>query len=90
MSKFVDLLIEKIPKPKITSKPVANNLQKNNSAPSLTSLVTDVLTEGSKDAAAIGQSANITDKDFEMDNGWNLMSELKKQEILRKRKRARY
>ena len=88
--KFVDLLIEKIPKPKITSKPVANNLQKNNSAPSLTSLVTDVLTEGSKDAAAIGQSANITDKDFEMDNGWNLMSELKKQEILRKRKRARY
>ncbi len=49
------------------------------------SIVADILTEGSKDAAAIGQSANITDKGFEMDRDWNLMSELDKDELVHKK-----
>jgi len=53
--------------------------QENSS--SLVSTIANTLTEGSKDAAAIGQSANITDKGFEMDKDWNLMSEIKKDEI---------
>jgi len=75
--------------PKDTQK-VWNAIQAaHNPRPSLTSLITDTLTEGSKDAAAIGQSADII-KDFDMPTNWNLMSDLKKDEILRKRKRARY
>jgi len=64
----------------------AHNQEKSSS---LVSTIADTLTEGSKDAAAIGQSADII-KGFEMDEDWNLISDLKKQEILRKRKRARY
>ena len=75
--------------PKDTQK-VWNAIQAaHNPRPSLTSLITDTLTEGSKDAAALGQSADII-KDFNMPTNWNLMSDLKKDEILRKRKRARY
>ena len=91
--KFVDSQIQKIPQPKIVSKPVpkpdSNNLQKNNSSSILASLI-DKLSSESKDAAAIGQSANITSKGFETDTDWNLISDFKKQEIARKKKRARY
>ena len=61
--------------------------QENSS--SLVSTIADTLTEGSKDAAAIGQSANITDKGFEMDKNWDLMSELDKDRELQKRAAAR-
>ena len=53
----------------------------NQKTSSLISTIADTLTEGSKDAAAIGQSASITDKGFEMKKNWNLMSEIKKDEI---------
>ena len=56
----------------------AHNQEKSSS---LISTIADTLTEGSKDAAAIGQSASITDKGFEMKKNWNLMSEIKKDEI---------
>ena len=52
----------------------------NQKSSSLISTIADTLTEGSKDAAAIGQSADII-KGFEMDKDWNLMDELKKDEI---------
>ena len=55
---------------------------------SLISTIADTLTKGSKDAAAIGQSANII-KGFDMEKDWNTMSELDKDEERRKRWVAR-
>jgi len=53
----------------------------------IATLIADAFLGESK---AVGLVAAITDKGFELPYNWNLISDLKKDEILRKRKRDRY